>query len=145
MVSNPKFLSGAALLRDGRVLVVGDAAVELYDPNSGTFTLTDGRGIFGPAILLQDGTVFAGDDTAALRFDPVTDSFTMLRAGSVFTSYNADPATALANGQFYSLEEEATRMASIRFRGQRCLIRLPASFSGRVTSDLLALSIRLPC
>ena len=99
MVSNPKFLSGAALLRDGRVLVVGDASVELYDPKSGTFTRTDGKGIFGPAILLQDGTVFAGDDTAALRFDPVTDSFTMLRAGSAFTSYNADPATALANGQ----------------------------------------------
>ena len=72
----------AALLRDGRVLIVGGASsdyvaatsAELYDPTTGTFTATSGTtAVNGIATLLKNGNVLITGDIAQLC-DPVTNS-----------------------------------------------------------------------
>ena len=99
MVGSPWFVSGAALLKDGRALVVGDGSIELYDPGSGTFTLTKGRIGIANAVSFLDGRVFVGDSTVAQIYAPATNEFVTLRPGRAVERYYANPATALANGQ----------------------------------------------
>jgi len=99
MVGSSWFVSGAALLKDGRALVVGDGSIELYDPKSGTFTLTKGRIGVANAVSFLDGRVFVGDSTVAQIYAPETNEFVTLRPGRAVERYYANPATALANGQ----------------------------------------------
>jgi hypothetical protein len=113
--------SAAALLRDGRVLIVGGSnrstpeyclsSAELYDPATGTFTPTGsitmpGCGYWFEAPVLADGTVlitggftvFGGavSDSAEL-FDPLTDTFTA--TGRMTTPRAGHSVTLLCDGQ----------------------------------------------
>ncbi|RKG78754.1 kelch-like protein [Corallococcus exercitus] len=70
----------AALLPDGKVLVVEGRAAQLYDPTSGTWSLTGSPAepLRGPMTLLLDGTVLVtgpaqgGTLTTAERYDPAS-------------------------------------------------------------------------
>ena len=68
------------LLEDGRALVVGAGAAELFDPQSGTFTPTGVPGDNfnqGSAVLLEDGRVLLifGLSERAEIYDPVSGEF----------------------------------------------------------------------
>jgi hypothetical protein len=112
------FISPTAnLLRDGRVLVTGLGAPEVYDPDSGTFAFTGGTGS-EPAYLhlmrivewqaatsLKDGTVLisGGNDDETCGgfgtteiFDPSTDTFNF--AGGMTTGRDIHSATLLDDG-----------------------------------------------
>ncbi len=102
----------AALLQDGRVLVVGGntfgntgsnlASAELYDPASGTFTdtgsLNHGRAQF-TATTLPSGLVFiaGGAGTSTELFDPSSGTFS--EATPLLTARYAHTATLLPNGK----------------------------------------------
>jgi hypothetical protein len=74
-MSTPRQLAGAALLRDGRVLVAGGsngtlqlATAEVYDPATGTFAPTGSMSLPGTglhATLLTDGRVLITGGLAA--------------------------------------------------------------------------------
>ena len=105
------------VLRDGRVLVVGEDGPQVYDPASGTWTATgkmnntDGSG-GGAAILLSDGKVlvaggygdydgvedpsFAFTDAAEI-YDPVTGSWTEI--ANMHEPNLASMATLLPDGK----------------------------------------------
>ena len=112
----------AVLLRDGKVLVAGGAASagfpgalasgygDLYDPQSGQFTLTHGSMItprkYATATLLASGKVlFAGGwdasnqklDSAEL-YDPATGDFTATAGAPTIARWNAT-AELLADGK----------------------------------------------
>ena len=106
----------ATLLSGGKVLVAGGvdpngnvlATAELYDPNSGTFTLTAGKmnaqRYTHTATLLSNGMVLLTGGTdgtnsavaSAEVFDPSTGAFTM--TGSMGTARTAHRATLLNDG-----------------------------------------------
>jgi hypothetical protein len=105
----------ATLLSDGRVLLVGgiviggsEAAAELYDPKTGTFTVTGPmttRRIFQTATLLSDGRVLiagGGKDSdttvaSADLYDPNTGKVTA--TGSMETARGSHTATLLSDGR----------------------------------------------
>jgi hypothetical protein len=89
----PRIAHAAAILLDGRVLIVGgdSLAAEIYDPSTGTFTTTGSLShdrTQPAAITLHDGRVLvvgAADnvdakDTGAELYDPATGKFTPVRA-----------------------------------------------------------------
>jgi hypothetical protein len=108
----------ATLLNNGKVLIAGgqyiipnfgagQSPAELYDPASGTFTLTTGdlttpRSLH-TATLLNDGTVLiaGGANSYSLAgaetYDPTTDVFTA--SGSMATARDGHTATLLSNGK----------------------------------------------
>ncbi len=111
--------SKAVLLRDGKVLVAGgDASLgtlasghgDLYDPESGQFTLTHGSMItprrFATATLLPSGKVlFAGGSNASNQkldsaelYDPATGDFTATAGAPTIARWNAT-AELLADGK----------------------------------------------
>lgn len=111
--------SKAILLRDGKVLVAGgDASLgtlasghgDLYDPESGQFTLTHGSMItprrFATATLLPSGKVlFAGGSNASNQkldsaelYDPATGDFTATAGAPTIARWNAT-AELLADGK----------------------------------------------
>lgn len=75
----------AALLGDGRVLVVGGAgtSAELYDPSTNGFTptgsLNTARGYARGALLLSGEVLVGGGGTSAERYDPATGLFTLTK------------------------------------------------------------------
>jgi hypothetical protein len=106
----------ATLLNNGKVLVVGgleynyeaSADPELYDPASGTFTLTGNAtlppGLYGhTATLLNNGKVLivggwiGGPINIAYLYDPATEIFTP--AGSTMHARHGHTATLLSNGK----------------------------------------------
>ena len=105
----------ATLLTDGRVLVTGGArpqglswetlkTAEIYDPASGTFSLTGDMvnpRIFHTATLLPNGKVLVtggnGAGATAELYDPVTGSFALTGSMSVARSFHT--ATLLASGK----------------------------------------------
>lgn len=81
--AGPMTRSGATatLLPNGRVLIIGGfPTADIYDPISGTFSVTaemvsqvyPGRGV---AVLLRNGKVFIAGYPTAQLYDPVTDTF----------------------------------------------------------------------
>ena len=105
-----RFVHDAALLRDGRVLLVGgifpSGPAELYDPGADTFTeVVTPEGVsFAPSATvtaLPDGRaliVGASDsDGAALIFDPLTDTIAPLAALNVLRQVGTD--TLLLDGR----------------------------------------------
>ena len=115
-MSSPRALHGAALLPDGRVLVVGGLAdfgvlvtsAELYDPVSGTFSLTGPPAqirIRPTTIGLADGRVLVlgGQDdqgtylSSAELYDPSSGEFTA--TGDMTTARYVASAALLASGK----------------------------------------------
>lgn len=108
----------ATLLNNGKVLIAGgnyiipnfgggQSPAELYDPSTGTFTLTTGdlttpRSLH-TATLLNDGTVLiaGGANSYSLAgaeiYDPATDTFTA--SGTMATARDGHTATLLSNGK----------------------------------------------
>jgi hypothetical protein len=114
-LSTPRFLHTATLLKDGRVLLVGGlipdsegneeavATAELFDPATGTFSLTgplNNARFNHTGTLLNSGKVLvaSGDatDTAEL-YDPVAGAFTL--TGSVNTARQVAAAVLLNDGK----------------------------------------------
>jgi hypothetical protein len=100
----------ATLLSDGKVLVAGGytpgatASCELFDPATGTWTLTGSliTGRFShKAVLQNDGTVLVagGDDPDLVStelYDPATGTWSS--AGNIMTQRRAHTMTRLADG-----------------------------------------------
>jgi len=126
----------ATLLPDGRVLIAGGvqdfgpgtvpipigpgiASAEIYDPASGSFTLTGSMstGRSGhAAALLPDGTVLVtGTDTTGELFIPTTGTFSALGATSTGLAATAtarnDGTVLVAGGRFRSSTSAATLFA----------------------------------
>jgi hypothetical protein len=100
----------ATLLGDGKVLIVGDASADIYDPATGTFTATGAMTTarwFHTATALDDGTVlivgvepFSGVTplkSSADVYNPSTGTFTP--AGYMVTAQIGSTATLLSNGK----------------------------------------------
>ncbi len=111
--SSPGFT--ATLLKNGKVLIAGGSntgglvyAAELYDPSSGTFSLTGSLNtprVGHTATLLPNGEVLVAGGvnsagnylTSAELYNPLTGTFTP--TGSMQTSREFFTATLLANGE----------------------------------------------
>ncbi|MFQ5570810.1 MAG: Kelch repeat-containing protein, partial [Rhodothermales bacterium] len=103
----------AVRLQNGHVLVLGGSnekdgrsrykSAEVYNPRSGTFTLTGEMPsarfkIKGTAVLMPDGTVLvAGGAARADLYDPASRSFSQV-PGTLETALLFSTATLLANG-----------------------------------------------
>jgi hypothetical protein len=101
------------LLSDGRVLIVGGVVtIEVYDPNTGSFSLAGGmreNRVSATATLLQNGkALIAGGailvpgvsvdtTTSAELYDPATR--TSVLTGSLRTARESHTATLLSNGK----------------------------------------------
>jgi hypothetical protein len=112
----PRQQHAAAVLRDGRILLVGDSvtrAAEIYDPSTGTSTTTGSllrRMISPTAVALPDGRVLVigvwdeGDPVAteAELYDPSSGKFTAARPpidrGQPAVSLLADGRVLIAGG-----------------------------------------------
>jgi hypothetical protein len=109
----PAILEKAILLADGRVLLTGAVNVcfqplcadpgtgwaELYDPNSGTFSLAGSmkwwNTVYSATLLTSGKVLFAGNDnyngipSSAEIFDPSDGTFTVVESPSVSPNYGA--------------------------------------------------------
>ena len=111
-----RFLHQAVLLKDGRVLIVGNASAtnevdEIYDPATGTFSQTGSMSqarIYETTTLLPDGrvlvaggmspeTLFSSLFTSAELWDPATGAFSP--TGSMANGRHDQTATLLPNGR----------------------------------------------
>ncbi len=96
----------AALLPNGKVLVVSSNTGETYDPTTGTFTPTSQmlfqHGVFLTATLLNDGRVLIvsgnGAPSSAELYDPASGKF-VATGGTVAPHGGAQTATLLADGR----------------------------------------------
>ncbi len=90
----------AALLPNGKVLIVGGNDAELYDPatNSWTSAGTMNASHAGSAVLLNNGKVLlAGSTVPAELYDPATGTFSV--TGSPTSVYGYNTAALLTNGK----------------------------------------------
>jgi len=80
-MSVAQLVLSAVLLKNGKVLVIGEVTAELYDPATGTFaSLYSGGGrefsvYDSPPTLLPDGTVLVPSYSGLLLYDPVNEVF----------------------------------------------------------------------
>jgi len=135
----------ATLLPDGKVLLVGGTSAawvaEIYDPESGQFTLTDSLRAphsFHTATLLEDGTVLiaGGSDpgdigpithTVAEIYDPATGSFTL--TDSLAEDRDSHTATLLPSGQVLIVGGSQTTTPGVGITLKSCELYDPASAS----------------
>lgn len=95
----------ATRLSDGKVLVVGGASAELYDPSTGTWSVTGnlnaGHSSFftatHTATLLEDGKVLVAGGNTAEVYDPVTGLWSL--TGNLNAVHYAHTATLLRDGK----------------------------------------------
>lgn len=124
MVSPVRSIGPAVRLRDGRVLLIGDAVNQLFDPTTMRFaavgpTVTPRSG--GAAALLLDGRVLiaggfppggnAGVDPAlrsAELFDP--DTMTSSPTGSIATPTGGGPMVTLPDGRVFMATDPAAEV-----------------------------------
>lgn len=111
ILSPERFVSSAVQLRDGRVLLIGDTVVQLFDPTTLQFASAGSMvvpRVGGEVALLANGRVLmAGGNTpdqqSALRsaelFDP--DTLTFARTGSFVAAGSAGPLVALPDGRVF--------------------------------------------
>jgi hypothetical protein len=106
-MNSPRSTHGATLLPNGKVLVAGGLGVsslaaqaELYDPATGTWTLTGpmtaSRSLLTLTLLFNGKVLAAGQGSSEL-YDPATD--TWMPAGSMIASRTFHSATLLNNGR----------------------------------------------
>ena len=90
----------ATLLTNGKVLVAGYDSAELYDPATGTWSITGNpistNGV-GTATLLLNGKVLVSGYTSAELYDPVTGTWST--TGNLNTARGRPTATLLPNGK----------------------------------------------
>lgn len=128
----------AALLTDGRVLIVGNSgfeasaantSAELYDPVTGTFTATGNTSVthgLDAAVLLNNGKVLITSAPLAEIYDPATGAFTpagTVKAGSNSAAVLKDGRVLMPNGEDVSLYDSTGDS-----------LKLVSSFPGNHTS-----------
>jgi hypothetical protein len=104
-MTTPRSFHTATLLGNGKVLVAGSGTADLYDPNTGTFSLTlsmiASRSRHTATLLLDGKVLLAGGDlldTAEL-YDPNTGIGTFSPTGSMMTRRGSHTATLLLDGK----------------------------------------------
>jgi len=111
-MTEARFSASAALLNDGRVLIVGtatmdvptDKTAELFDPKTGKFTRTGSMNVARTnqnLTVLKDGRVLITDGALDWKstetYDPKTGKFTL--TGSLAVPAGGFPAVLLADGR----------------------------------------------
>jgi hypothetical protein len=142
----------ATLLRDGRVLVAGDAAsapAETYDPTTATFTavgkpVADRSGTTATLlpsgkVLFTGGTDFAGGAklSSAELYDPATKAFSA--TGAMTYARAGHAATLLATGKVFVVggSDAATAELYDPLTGRFAVVASPLTARARVATALL--------